>query len=457
MGYLHLFYEDYIAESGAAPYAIIASAKESIKQNAISRLKTTMEGSAVVEKELENFYALNDKRDSFADVNAQENLKKVNSIMSDFDNAIAQLKTLAQEGGEISQLVSESNKITKSIDRILELGASTGGLADSAYQEIKNFEMRMQWVASHVKYSQYKGGKRKQKLINEISAIQSNVSGYMLELAWVYAFLVAGKPPLEQMINIGGHDLGGLAKVIIDPKMKADLAKIEAALNSNSAQAKADVIFNLTPGNVSATSQWVGFQMKNVTSLNGVHVGSYSLGEVNINNFYDEDFLVNIAGTLAGNHYRAKIPSSRRTHKENLSSQGEVDKIWATIKNSTKILGAADAIAGQLAANFTNKVNYYVIRDKSSGGSIRVIAVSKIIEKIKKALTEGSENMYGINIGEAQGQVASRSSFWKINVEAFSPDSQDGSERSSNAYGAVLQEILATKGGISLNFASLFG
>jgi len=67
--------------------------------------------------------------------------------------------------------------------------------------------------------------------------------------------------------------------------------------------------------------------MKNVTSPNGVHVGSYSLGEVNINNFYDEDFLVNIAGTLAGNQYHAKIPSSRRTHKENLSSQGEVDKI----------------------------------------------------------------------------------------------------------------------------------
>jgi len=92
-------------------------------------------------------------------------------------------------------------------------------------------------------------------LINEISAIQSNVSGYMLELAWVYAFLVAGKPALEQMINIGGHDLGGLAKVIVDPKMKADLAKIEDVLNSNPVQAKADVIFNLTPGNVSATSQ----------------------------------------------------------------------------------------------------------------------------------------------------------------------------------------------------------
>lgn len=42
------------------------------------------------------------------------------------------------------------------------------------------------------------------------------------------------------------------------------------------------------------------------------------------------------------------------------------------------ILGVADAVAGDIAANMTNQVDYYVIREKSTG-RIRLISSGEII------------------------------------------------------------------------------
>ena len=58
---------------------------------------------------------------------------------------------------------------------------------------------------------------------------------------------------------------------------------------------------------------------------------------------------------------------------------------------------AAEGIAGLMTANFTNRVNYYVIRSKKNGGQVRVIGVSTILQKILDDFNSGLDSSMGIS------------------------------------------------------------
>ena len=95
-------------------------------------------------------------------------------------------------------------------------------------------------------------------------------------------------------------------------------------------------------------------------------------------------------------------------------------------------MGAADAIAGAANANISNQVSYYIIRDKGSG-HIKVIAVSKIFNKIIEAIKAEQEYVLGINAGLADFNTkTTRSDYFSINVDAYSED-KTPTERSSEA------------------------
>lgn len=456
-GYLHLFYEDYIHRSGD-PAFIISAKKTEIMSKAVGKIQARAGGSLVVEKEFEQLYSL--KEGEFANAGVIEKLEVANKQMISFDQAIAELKTLVSEQGTLTHGIELCNTCIESIDAILKMGANTHGLADSAYQEVQNFKQKMQSVKKSLRHTALskRSSEERKVLLDTIGAIQSNISGYLLEIAWVYAFLGANKKALGAMMNIGGHNTNIGITYKEDPKMREDINMIDQMLSQNEVQSKADAIFNLHPDNVSATTNWVGFQLKNFSDIGSIHVGNYSLGEILEESGYNENFVVNIAGTLAGNQYKAnkEISPNLRTYKENLSSQGEVDNLWRNLKNSTKPLGIADAIAGAISNNFTNKVNYYVIRSKSTQ-QIKVIPVSFILNKIAAAFQSNQDKIFGINAGEYDGttKAATRSTYWEKNVAAFDPEDSTGQTRSRIAYSQVLNEINQTKISISVNFTQV--
>lgn len=457
-GYLHLFYEDWEARN-PNPASVIAAKKEEIRQRAINKIQTRAAGSALVEKEFEKLYALNEGQ--FANAGVIERLDAANTQMSSFDQAIADLKQLVNEQGTLKEGIRLCDTCITSINNILNMGLQTHGLADSAYQEVLNFKQKLLSVRKSLKKGRLKNrtSQEQEELLDTIGAIQSNISGYLLEIAWIYAFLGANKQALGAMINVGGHSSNFGSHWKNDPRMKEDLKKIEQALAENESQSKADALFNLHPDRVSATTSWVGFQLKNFSDIGSIHVGNYTLGQIFSELGYHDMFLVNIAGSLAGNRYEAKdkIPPGLRSHDKNLSTQGAVDNLWRDLKNSTKPLAIADAIAGAMNSNFSNQVNYYVVRGKGGAGTINVIPVSKILSKIAEVLNSGADKVFGINIGGYEGntKAASRSAYWKINVDAFDEDDPTGQTRSSIAYPEILSIIKQTKISISINFSQI--
>ncbi len=457
MAYLYLFYEDYIY-GREDPATTIANKKASILQQASSKINIRASGSWVVEHEFEKLYSLTEGE--FANAGVISRLETVNKEMHSFDDAIAQLKALISEQGTLNRARDLCDTCITGIDNILKMGASTHGLADSAYQEVINFKKQLQSVRASLRHGSLSSRTKAERdeILSTIGAVQSNISGYLLEIAWIYAFLGANKLALGAMVNIGGHSTNIGAKYRDDPRMKEDIEKIDRALFSNKVQSKADAVFNLSPNNVSGTTQWVGFQLKNFSDITSIHVGNFTLGQVLSEAGYDNDFLVNIVGTLAGNQYQAKniIPPGKRVHKENLVSQSMVDNLWRDLKNSTKPLAVADTIAGAMNANFTNKVNYYVIRSKS-GNSINVIPVSRLLTAISNAFSSGTDKIFGINAGVYEGtsKAATRSEYWSINVAAYDETDADGSNRSSKAYSQILNAINQTKVSISINFSQV--
>ena len=153
--------------------------------------------------------------------------------------------------------------------------------------------------------------------------MQGYASGYMFEIAFPYSFLVAtaygGQTLLEAinsgqesaaagMLNVGSNDFG----VAVEERRKIDsrfeelMKKVTEALNNTSGQAKADAIVSLQSANgqgtVSGTWSYAGFQNKNYQNISSIGLGERAqktLGELGITQFYDENFLVNVAGGLA--------------------------------------------------------------------------------------------------------------------------------------------------------------
>ena len=262
--YLYLFYENYRDRNGVDPMSIINATKEKIRQAAVSKLELAGLGSSIVEQEFEQLY--NIRENEFADIIVKERMQAMNSIMNDFDSAIALLKQLVQDNGNVGEAVTAGNRAIEAIDKILIKGAETGGLGASAYSELVSGKQRMQKIGYQLKYIDthnldFSG---RDGLKNAISDIQSNVSGYMLELSQVYAFIGANYAGLkgahDVMINIGGHGSGLRTHMKVDPKMETALQTLKQGLSANQGmQSHADIVFHMSmgdngSGNVVATS-----------------------------------------------------------------------------------------------------------------------------------------------------------------------------------------------------------
>ena len=317
-----------------------------------------------------------------------------------------------------------------------------------------------------VKYANVRND-NKDEILDALSDIESNVSGYALEIASIYGVVGAGQYGMknlhETMINTGSNTLGkNVTKTFKeDPQIISDFQKLTEALNSNSQQAKADSVINLHmsdgSGSVTGNVEWVGFQEKNYKEISSIEVLEKTLGELGIFSYYDQNVLVNLAGGLGNNYQNNNVMHFLVRNPDYGETQGQLDQVWLGIRNSMKLLCAVDGIAGYLQSNFTNQVNYYVIRRKTDA-QVNVIGVSRILDKIINALNSNESSAMGINWGEIKsGRYNNRSVYWKHNTENFQPWSLTAAQtRSDKAYPQIVNEISQTKVRISLNFSAFF-
>ena len=475
MGYLYLFYSDYIHEN-PDPQTILQEVKNQIKRESLQKLQTASNYSATIEQAFEQKY--NIPVDSFGalDIRPSQEFNEANIAMNNFDDVIQKLKQLILEGGLISDAQTLGQQAVSAIDTLLTQGALTGGLAEGAYDQLQEGLQKLKTACQMTRYKGTGGKqwKEKDEILNLLKDVESNVSGYALELATVYGAVGSSHYTLkalhETMINIGSNTLGtNITKTFRnDPQVLQDLQELEAALQSNNGiQSKADSVINMHmtdgQGSVIATPTWVGFQQKNYRNISNVTITQEkTLWELGFFNYYDGDMIVNIAGSLGNNYQKRSLNidwETRRHYKDNLVglTQGELDKEWNEAKNSMKMLLAADAIAGKMKDNFTNKINYYVIREKGTS-KIRVIGVSRILDKIALAINNDENSSLGINWGYTKGKYSHRQKYWQHSISNFDVSNNPNSKyvRSFRAYPAVLSEIANTKIAISLNFSSFF-
>ena len=465
MGYLYLFYADYLAENGS-PYGAINTAKNAIKQKALSQMKQRSASSVEVEHLFEQKYNLHENDFGSIDFLNTKEFNDINVSLTTFDTAIGRFKELLSQNKQIAEMQEQGRLCVSAIEDILQKGAQTGGLADGAIAQVKRGLEKLRIVRRAVKYAGPRKN-HKDEILDALSDIESNVSGYALEIATVYGAVNAeqyGMKKLhETMINTGSNSIGGKAFKTFkeDPKMLDDLQELTEVLNLNSTQAKADSVINLhaSEGNGSVTGnvEWVGFQEKNYESITSIQLLEKTLGELGIFSYYDQDVLVNLTGGLGNNYKNNNIMHFLVRNPEYGDTQGNLDQVWLGVRNSMKLLCAVDGIAGYLQSNFTNKVNYYVIRRKTDG-QVSVIGVSRILDRIVDALNSDKTSALGINWGEmTSNQYNNRSVYWKHSTENFQRWSPTAAQtRSDKAYPQIINEINKTKVTISLNFSSFF-
>ena len=461
MGYLHLYYDDYLVENNSNPYLIIEQTKQKIKQRALSQMKIPLGSSAEREQEFEEMYGIkpeqfSDKGDMNPDaILDRERWKAVNMDMASFDDAIAAMQDGYENHTEGIDILQEAQKAVNSIDAVLRKGAATAGLTDGAMEEARQWKKTLQqlkWALAD--------GTAEGDIAQQIKNIATHASGALLEIAFPYAFLTASEKGLEgcnsQMLNIGGHTGPRISTTFKeDPQYRIDVQKVRAALKTNSKQSKADSVIHVGEDGVSGTITWAGFQQKNYQDISSIEVMEFNLD--GLLNDYDTDFVVNTAGSLGYNH-KQDIPMSPSSLNP-VFTQGAIDAIWMNLKRSVRLNMAAEGIAGLVTANFTNKVNYYVIRSKKNGGQVRVIGVSTILQKILDDFNSGLDSSMGISFKDDYDTKAwHRERYWIHNVDHFQEGfpSEVKYVRSMNAYPEILQEIRNTKMQITLNFSYYF-
>lgn len=475
MGYFYLYYGDYVADTGTNPYKKIENAKQSIKEKALREIKARSDESRAVEEEFEELYKI--KPDDFSDKNLDINTlfdidrwQAVNSDMSNFDlsvdGAVTALKKGVSSWEERAAILNQAQQAINNIDAVLRKGAETGGLARGAMEEARKWKKKLRELKVDIKNE---NGDDK-ALAKRFIRIAGHVSGALLEIAFPYAFLSASEKGLidlsSLMMNIGGHSGPTISKKYNqDAKIKEDIKKLRSVLKleNNNIQSKADSIINIHPDGVSGTTAWVGFQQKNYTDIKSVKLAELTIGDLT-ELYGNEDFLINTAGGLGYNHKQDIV--YMRPHYAEAYMQKDIDNLWKEIIKSFRLALVADAVAGFVQSNFTNKVNYYVIRSKKSG-EVRVIGVSSILDKIWKDFKNELNSSMGISLKEDYENRAAfnfdtrtgyRQKYWDSNVEhfQFGWPSQVKYIRSYRAAGEIWNTIRATKIKIALNFSSYF-
>ena len=423
-------------------------------------MKIPLGSSIEREQEFEELYQIrpedfSDKGDiKWEKLLDKERWEAVNADMTSFDDAIAAMRKGYEKQDKEIDILQEAQKAVNSIDAVLRKGALTAGLTDGAMEEARQWKKtlrQLKWALAD--------GTAEGDIAQQIKNIATHVSGALLEIAFPYAFLTANEKGLEccnsQMLNIGGHS-GPRVSVTFkeDPQYKADVQKIRAALRTNTKQSKADSVIHVGENSVSGTVSWAGFQQKNYQDVSSIEVMEFNLN--GLISDYDTDFVVNTAGGLGYNHQQniPMMPSSLNP----VFTQGAIDSIWMNLKRSVRLNMAAEGIAGFMNANFTNKVNYYVIRSKKNG-KVRIIGVSTILQKILNDFNSELDSSMGISFKDDYDTKAwHRERYWSYNTDNFQEGfpSEVKYVRSMRAYPAILQEINNTKMQITLDFSYYF-
>ena len=460
--YLHLYYADYIQEEN--PQNVLNIAKQIIKQKALEKLIVTAEESEQTERQLTELYKL--EGDQLITNWAKEiSNNEITNSMFDIDSAFSLLKKYIGDKNPAAA-VAIGNQIISKIDSVLLIGAKTQGLASSAIQEIKNQLIDLKDLVEDLSYihgynlSLDDYGHFTKKAID---GIHNNFKGYIFELAWVYGFLKANKDGLNSfMISIGGKEFGKNV-VIKNEQMKEDFEKIKNALDTTNNQTGVDSILVINENNISGSSSYLGFQIKNYTDLR-IEVGSYILKEYLSNNdIYSKFSMVNIAGTLT-HLYSEKGPfginkEGKASWKNLTINQQTAAQQYSEMINSTKLLAVSDVVAGKIIHGnngILDRRHFWVIRSNITG-DVRVISTSKILYKIKELYIDKNQSRGGgFSIGKTNSidVFTDREKFADMNAQSF--NKYFPKERSQEVFYKIYNELMNIKVNIAINFGLWF-
>lgn len=475
--YLHLWYVHF--DSTGAMREEINKRKEQIKNQAKDRIKISEETSSIVEQEYEKLYQLTQK-----DFETPIELlnQKGEDLMSSFDSAVLDLKNLIKAHEPLTKQREKFNKVLSIINEILEIGAENGYTTQAAYDQIKNakktIEEARSFFSSWAKHDSKEG---KETIAAAVKTMEAGTAGYIFEFAHAFGKVTAKKKGHSAVhdlfINIGGDatfsdTLRRAGKE--DPEFQKDLEALANALDENNGTlAKGDQILMYHEvdgqGKVIGETHYVVFQDKTYSDIHSVHVYEKTFGQLGIEQYFNTNDLVNIAGGLGSNLSKSsknkfgqgwgKWASTARTFGG--LRQGEIDNIWKDIRISMRLLSISDAIAGEINANMTMKPNYYVVRDKKTG-RVRVIGTSRILRKIKEDLSNAAKDS-SMGIGwktEGHSKADSREKYWKFNIGSFHTSGENSldmaQKRSEMAYPWILKTINEQKISIALNFGEYF-
>lgn len=452
-GYLHLYYSDYISDNN--PASILAAGKQLIKAKAEARLNTKIKSSKEVERKFEKLYALENQNLVNPDVNQRINAHEPN--FQDFDAAIATLQQKVKEGGSVIEAIDLGNRLIEIIDQELRIGADTMGLAESAIYEVE--QARQELIAIRTAFTTMGNGANAkdvdQSIKDKITGLHSNAAGYLLELAWIEAFINANATSLGQMISIGGKEfnINGL-KIKLDPRLEKDYQKLKAIMSKSNVQTGVDAVFNLHPNGVFGKTTWVGFQIKNYQDLSAVEIGNYTIKDFWTESFYPDEFMVNVAGALTA-PYSEYGPYNKWGQLP--QEAYDASSIYLKMINSTKLLAIADLIAGKMRG-LAHKRHYWVVRGKATK-KVNVIGTSFILERIKQNyITDNKAIGLGFSTGAtglSMNTYMDKQQYENINASNFDGDDNTGWKRSINSFSTIYDKILDTKITVSLNFSNL--
>lgn len=450
MGYLHLYYANYMGDM-QTPMDILNSKKNQILINAQDRIRQALpkaqKAASNYKEDIENLYGLSPEDFIIQGMNNSD----MNSLLNAYDAAAKGISYSIEHINTediitIAGIKEQINNLLEITDQILLAGLKTKGLANGAINKAGSYAQNILELMNSLPNLSNISNKDAKKIADSGKRIFASLSGSLLEIAIVVGYMSATEKGLNSVMLATGGLGSSVCKVINDPKMQQTIEDINNEISN--VESIADLV-TVSKSHVRGTVDTATFQAKNYSNIGNITVSSYKTYEDLLigSYFNDWDFLVNTAGAFGYNHTqnfgmrpKVMIPYWR---------QGDIDQVWAGVREQMNLLGAADAIAHAFdGLGLTESIDYYIIRDRNTG-FIKLVSVYDILEQWKEKFSTWNKTYELTRISESG--AASREQFWKYNKDAFSY-TKNSQERSNEAYPLIKNAILNKKVSVSLNF-----
>lgn len=300
--------------------------------------------------------------------------------------------------------------------------------------------------------------------------LNTQASGLALEVFSQAALVDANITGLQEVLHVGNKVGKELLKM--DGRIQQDYDKQRRQLEKINQEPGVDVLLTYKSGEGGSLTysleSFEGIQVKNYTDVSSIPLGgrlNTTLGQLNIQSFFgNPDNLVNAAATF-GSQVSEKTENLPKyffdlvNNQQNQTTQWELNQEWLEAIDQIRQLASLDAMAHN-NLGYLNQAMYYLVRDKSNAGKIRIISKYDILKNAQKAFnfTKRNDKGYRIYNWKTDKEV-NRYNYTKIHEKYFKDAPEDDNEidkinRSQEAYAEILRTIEKTKISVAFNAIS---